>query len=172
MSDEGGLKKMVLEVVAILTLSVVVLVGIVVVGGFSEILRTKTNTSITGLNLSWAGVDTQVGTGGTYPFLQDLTGCVNATEIPRNLSTGDYIVYKGDKDGGSIQLRPGTANDTWANAVVNCSGVSYLADSSNQASADSFSTGLAIFGTFLAVIALAIVGRAIIRLFRGKGDDM
>ena len=37
----------------------------------------------------------------------------------------------------------------------------------NNATADNFITGLAIFGTFSTIIILAIIGKAIIGLFKG-----
>ena len=38
----------------------------------------------------------------------------------------------------------------------------------DNATADAFIAGLAIFGTFLAIIVLAIVGKIIIGLFKGS----
>jgi len=41
----------------------------------------------------------------------------------------------------------------------------------SNATADAFTTGLAIFGTFIGVIILAIVGKVIMGLFKGgKGS--
>ena len=155
------MSKMMIGAVAVIALAVVVLMGLAVVGEYSILFRTNTvvsNSTITPLN------DTGVrfGTSGQYPFLQTLPSCFNASNHTEFLTVStDYFIAEGDSTGGVFVLTNGQYNNT----AINCTGT-YLADSTLQGQADTFSTGLAIFGTFMAVIVLAIVGKLIIGLFR------
>jgi len=159
-------KNMALAAVSMVLLAIITLVGYAIVGGFDPVLRLETNTSIQNLNLSVTGKSV-VGASGTYPFLQDLDVCINATENwgVRNLTSAEYTVNEGTDTGGSITLTA-AANASWAYFTVNCSTIKYLAATTASNSADDFQAGMAIFAVFSAVIALGIVGKIIIGLFQ------
>lgn len=157
--------------ILVLVLSVVVLTTIAIIGGYSEFLRTPTtinrtgSTDITAVNNISA---VAVGTTGQFPFLTDLDNCVQSTNSSLTLTkTTDYTFTKGGANGGTVTLT--TAGAVANNGTnLNCSTISYKADSTSQASADQFSTGVAIFGTFAAIIVLGIMGISIIGLFKRK----
>jgi len=72
----------------------------------------------------------------------------------------------------SIKSMQGSAIATIGLAVVTVMGIAVLtgfkdSGSISNTTADLFITGLTIFGTFMAVIVLAIVGKIIIGLFKG-----
>ncbi len=173
------LNKFVIGGIAIIILAIIVLVGTAVVSNFSKVLRTDTtvNASSTAVVTTLAAPNSSnlIGTAGTYPFLQSLTLCGNTTNITNPSSSNQtffldesfYSITEGTTDGGYITLNQDGL--VWAGATLNCSSVGYLADSNAQGVADNFSTGLAVFGTFAVIIVLAIVGKAIIALFR-KND--
>ena len=162
------LNKFMLSAIAIIGLIVIVLVGIAITTAFSKELRIPTifndTASITVDTLSAPNTSNAVGSTGEFPFLQELTGCLNQSS--NALSTTYYTVGEGNKDGGTLTLNQNGIDFT--GSTLNCSSVDYLANSDGQIAADKFSTGLGIFGTFSVIIILAIVGKAIISLFRKK----
>jgi len=163
------LNKFILSAIAIIGLTVVVLVGMAVSANFSKVLRVENtvNSSVvqaTTLMTLVINESIAVGSTGTYPFLQTLTGCLNSSNDA--LSTSYYEVNEGDKDGGLVTLNQDGLG--WDGVGINCSNLVYLANTDGQAAADKFTTGLATFGTFAVIIILAIVGKAIIGLFKRK----
>ena len=154
------MNKMQIFAIAVIALAVVTLMGLAIVSEYSKVLRTDTavtNATVTPL----INTSVRFGTSGQYPFLQTLPTCTNTTNT---LAVGtDYTIDEGSSTGGYIYL----TNVVYNNSAINCTGT-YLADSTNQGHADNFSTGLAIFGTFMAVIVLALVGKIIIGLFTKK----
>ncbi len=163
------LNKFILSAIAIVGLTVIVLVGIAVSSNFSKVLRTQTtiNASLDATLVTLViNSSVAVGSTGTYPFLQSLTDCVNGTDTRGALSESFYTLSEGDKNGGLITLIQ--AGVEWDGIDINCSSLGYLANSDGQSAADKFSTGLGVFGTFTVILVLAIVGKAIIGLFRKK----
>ncbi len=164
------LKKFGLSAIAIISLTVIVLIGIAISTAFSKELRmpttvNTTDTTTTSLLTLTSNISVSVGSTGTYPFLQGLTGCENSTRDV--LPTASYTIAEGNKDGGTIFFLNTDANN-WNNTAINCTSLEYLANSDGQSAADKFSTGLGAFGTFAVIIILAIVGQAIIALFKRK----
>jgi len=147
--------------IAVIALAVVVLMGLAIVTQYSILFRTNTvvsNSTITPLT----NTSVRFGTSGQYPYLQTLPTCFNASNTSEIIVVNtDYTISEGDSTGGFLYL----TNNQYNNSAINCTGT-YLADSTLQGQADNFSTGLAIFGSFMAVIVLAIVGKIIIGLFR------
>ena len=167
------INKFVISAIAIVILTAIVLVGISVSTTFSKVLRLETptnaSTSVAVATLAAPNTSNEVGSSGTWPFLQSLTLCGNGTD--RNsthnlLSESFYSISEGTTTGGTITLNQDGLD--WAGESINCSGLTYLADTDAQAVADKFSTGLATFGTFTVILVLAIVGKAIIGLFKKK----
>jgi len=77
-------------------------------------------------------------------------------------------------ESSSLKLLIGAGIATTALAIIVLTGIAVLTgfkDSGTvvNATADLFITGLTIFGTFMAVIVLALVGKVIVGMFR-KGD--
>ncbi len=165
------LNKFMLSAISIISLTAIVLIGIAISTAFSKELRTTTtiNASLDAeLATLLINTSVAVGTSGTYPFLQELTGCVNSTVDLNELSTTLYTIGEGNTGGGTIFLNQDGFVAGWNGTEINCSNLNYLANSGGQAVADKFSDGLGIFGTFAVIIILAIVGKAIISLFRKK----
>ncbi len=164
MSEDSG-KFLVLSGVAIVTLAVIVLMGIAVTQGFSKVLRDETIDRNVTLTIGALNSPTEFS---AYPFMQALTGCHN--------ESGETInVAKVNASGVNVTWAEGTAAGAVLTAMeanlaleeLNCT-VTSLQDTTEQGSADTFVTGLAVFGTFAAVIVLALVGIVIIGLFRRK----
>ena len=145
-------------------LGVIVIMGMAVLSSFSYTVRDSTTTAVNSITLQANGTATDIGATGVYPYLQTVTGCVNASNGSTALSTSYYTVQEGDEDGGSITLAD--AGATWTGETINCSSVTYLADTSAQGTADTFKTGLSIFGTFIGVIVLALLGKIVMGLFK------
>ena len=168
-------KKLVLTAAAILTIGAIVLVGGAVINGFSYQLRQETNTSLPAVTLAAVNASAEVGTG-EYPYLQEVVNCVNESDggadpnaAGNKLSAAFYTVDEGNNVRGTITLNDD--GSFWAAKVVNCS-IKYLADTTAQGYADKFISGLAVFGTFMSVIVLAIVGKVILSLFKkSKGEE-
>ena len=165
---DGNLSGLSKSAIIVIGLAALVLMGLAVIAGFTKEVRVNTAATVTDYNLT--GLPQLVGNANQYPFLQTFTGCLNATGDGNAMDDSLYDVYEGGVSGGSIELTA-TGNTTWFEQEVNCS-ITYLADSSAQAAGDAFQTGLAIFGTFIVIIILSIVGKIIIGFFRkGKGEE-
>ena len=147
-------------------LGAITLVGMAVVDNFGYVVRT--DTSATDVALTAVAIDTAkaVGATGTYPYLQTMTPCYNATNSTDILTSDMYVVAEGDKNGGSFTLQ--TAGLAYNATNINCT-ISYLEDSTGSDSATSFITGLTVFATFSSVIALAIIGMLVINIFKKDG---
>ncbi len=158
--------------VALILLAIVTLVGIAITREYSVVLRSSTTVNasdeILVASLNAPNTSNSVGSTGTYPFLQTLTGCANSTTsfALNPLPTSFYSIGEGDSDGGSITLNQDGIK--WTGLGINCSSLTYLAGTTAQISADTFIVALSIFGTFASVIVLALVGKAIINLFKKK----
>ncbi len=160
------LNKFMLSAIAIIVLIAVVLIGMAVTAAFSKELRTSTtisdvNTTVTA---SLEAANTSTVLSG-FPFIQSMSICSNSSN-GIILPAANYTVNEGGASGGTITLKQVSAS--WEGYGLNCSSMVYLADSGGQAVADKFTTGLGIFGTFSVIIILAIVGKAIISLFKRK----
>jgi len=154
--------------IAVLAIAIIVLVGIAVLTGYSKILRTDVSATENGITVAANTTLTQVGTLGEYPFIQTIPSCVNATDATDILTTANYAVVEGATADGANGFVLNTASASYVGETVNCS-LTYLADANGQNSADTFIAGLAIFGTFMAVIVLALIGKLIVGFFvKGK----
>ena len=148
---------------SVVALAAIVLVGMGLMTEYQQALSTETtvyNISVTPL----VNTSVRVGTSGTYPYLQTLADCANSTT---DLNTTQYAYTEGDSTGGYLVLNQAGFLVGFNNTEVNCT-VTYLASTDASTSAGTFTTGLAIFGTFCAVVVLAIVGMVIITMFRKK----
>lgn len=171
MTSEKDIKQLSILGISAIVLSVVVVLGIVILSAFSYTLRAGTTTAQVKDLLVIPAVlgDVAVGSTGTYPYLQGLSNCVNASSGEKFNSTY-FTTLPGDVNGGYLYLvniSAGSPRNSsyFVGTTVNCS-VSYLAATTASAGADTFSTGLLTFGTFLALIILAFIGKIIIGMFR------
>lgn len=150
---------------ALIALAAIVLIGGSVVDKFGYTLRTPTTANASTSNVATVLYQERVAVGatGTYPFLQDLDGCVNGSDAGTALASTNYLVYEGSSAGGSVYL---TALN-WNNTAINCSEVDYLAASTGSNTANTFITALALFGTFAAVLILALIGKTLVGMWKG-----
>ena len=169
MDKQGQYKILTIASISLLVLATIVLVGLAVVNQFGFYLRDSTTTGVTGITPL---IGSNVSLGVSYPYPQSLTGCFNASNSSQTLSSGAYNVYAGSvaSTGGYIELL--AAGSDFNNTAINCTSLTYLASSDASNNATLFGNGLAIFGTFSAVIALALIGRVIVSIFRKKKGDV
>jgi len=159
-------KKLSIAAIVVIAISIIVLMGIAVIDGYSEQLRTKTTgTNVTGLTIVAVNTSIDIGTAATYPYVYAITLCENSTGS--DLSTG-YTLTQGDENNAGSIVVDESYNGSVGTDLA-CV-LSYKADSTAQAAADSFAQGMGIFGTFMAVLVLAIVGKYIISLFTRKEE--
>lgn len=163
----ADLKKLVGGSLAIVILAAIVLMGIAVVEGFSKEFRDVTGTVNMTMTTGAINVSTRIGTSEQYPYAQTVTQCENSSG---SVLTGTNMTFdESDStlDGGFLTVLDEGSEFT-ANSME-CLGT-YLADSTLQGHADKFKTGLAIFGTFIGVLILAVLGMFILQLFKKKKD--
>jgi len=168
----ADINKAQLFAIIVIGLSIVVLTGLAVVTQYSYVLRLNTAATEVLHTTGQENISTRMGTSGTYPFLQTATTCINGTAATAtNVMTLNthYRVDEGDNTGGYIVITPAGRVANWNQTAVNCS-ISYLANTNSQSAADLFITGLTIFGTFMAIVVLALVGKIIISLFKTGKD--
>lgn len=144
---------------AIGLIATIVLMSIAVTIGFDKAMRTSTTSAVNGITAP-TGINQSV-TLTSYPYISTLTGCVNASD-GTTIAVGNYSVIEGTRTGGRLKL----LDNTWANETWNCSALTYLPASTGSGSVNSFITGLAIFGLFAGILALGVIGKAIINLLK------
>lgn len=153
----------------IVVLAVTVIVGIATLTAFSEATRGDTTVNRenhTDVSALLANQSVRVGTPGAYPFLKSLTGCKNVSNATSYLLTTYYDITKGDADGGYITLNNAGYNAGWNNTGINCSSLRYSPDSDAQAAADAFIVGIIIFGSFVGVLIIGMIGKSLLAMFR------
>lgn len=147
-------------VVVLLSISIIALMGIAFVNQFGQELRDTSAVINESLTLSNA---TAVNLANTFVQGSGLTVVANRTgqfDETLRLNT-DYTLDSLDSsNAGRVRLI--NASYEGNQSVVS---YNFLAATPESNSADAFSAGLAVFGTFAAVIALAIVGQIIVGLF-------
>lgn len=158
--------------ILVITVAAIVLAGMAITAQYSETLRTTTGP-VDFPVLTLGAVNVSVATGSAYPFVQSLVNCTNdtlagdAAVTANQLDASYYRIDEGNADGGFITINDAGAAAGWNAVDINCSGgLTYLADSDTQGYADKFTAGLAIFGTFIAIIILSIVGKIIVGIFK------
>lgn len=153
--------------VATVALAIIVLVGIAILTQFSRELRVNTGAVENLVTIAANQSLTQVGTVGEYDFIQTIPSCINVTTATLIITPDNYTVVEGAVAGSANGFILNDASVGIIGDSMNCT-LTYLADSTPQASADLFIAGLAIFGTFMAVIILALIGKVIVGFFVSK----
>ncbi len=158
------MKSLLVAALIIIAVAVITLVGMALTTEYSLALRLS-NTSVD--NVTFGAVNESVDVGGTgeYPFLQDATGCVNSSDGSQAILTTYYTVISGGSDGGRMKLLDDGA--LFAQTEANCT-LSYLSGTAAQRGADGFLTGLAVLGTMIALLVLAVFGKVVMELFSRK----
>ena len=162
----ADIKDMAKYAIAATALALIVLVGIAVTEGIGKSLRDSTTVQNVTVVTTLAAVNTSANIVTTYPFAQSIANCNNGTV---EVYAANYTFVEGDiaNEGvGTVTLNDGGVD--LVGGSLNCS-ITYLADTDASDVGALFVTGLKVFGTFMAVIVLAIVGMIIINLFRKKG---
>lgn len=158
------LKTLTMAAIALLVLASIVLISIALVTQYDKSLRDVSTTSVNTITV--AAVGTVTSFGATVPYVQSVTGCINASDAAVSLTTGNYSVYEGTSTGGGIIVLAGASD--FVGETVNCSTVTYLAANSISTQSDKFITGIGVFAIFVSVFVLALVGRSIYKLFIEK----
>lgn len=162
----NDLKPLILSISAIGVLAVVLLTFIAITDGFGYSLRTPTDVALNGITIATNGSLTDFGS--SYPYVQDVTGCVNAT-TGATLSTANYTIISGNAEGnGGFVLKD--SGVLLVGDVVNCSSVDYRKSSTMTEQAEVFKLALAVIASFIGIIALAIIGKVIYRLVMPAKD--
>ncbi len=174
---EDGTKNILLLVVLagiVVGLAVSVIIGITILGQMSEVTRVDTtvNRSTSSDVIAATNTSVRFGTSGQFPFLTDLTGCINATNTSLGLTKDThYTIRRGSSTGGFFYLTQTGADLGSFNGVgINCSVVRYQANSAAQGAADLFILGLIIFGSFIGVIVVAVIGKILLEMFKPTGQ--
>lgn len=149
--EVGSLPK---AAVALIILGVIVLAGTAVLLQFEEIL--KDSTSVLNESVAYAA-----GTGQLAN--DDVTGIAGIRNATEDISLADFTIGStfNFTSAGDFQLDGGIAGDE-----TYFLDYAYEADSTASASAVAFAVGLGIFGLFSAIMALAILGKAVIKSFK------
>lgn len=152
-----GLKLMSVAGIFTLLLAIVTLVGIAVVDQMGEQLRDPTavtNESVTATNATGVSLaNTYVLSSYTFTAYNN-SG--NTNVVPTTAYSVDYT------NGKITNIRSGTYGTGWY--------VSYTYGASNTVvtTAALFVAGLVVFGTFMSLITLVLVGKIIIQLIKGN----
>ena len=172
--DTDSLKRPLINIgigaVAVIIVGMITLMGIIFVDAVGKGLRSSTTdnrSSSTDVTALLVNQSVDVGTSGQFPFLQSLTGCVNATGDEALLTTY-YTISEGPVTGtgGSIRLNDLGFTNGWNGTGVNCSSIGYLAATSSSNAANLFVVGLGFFGIFISLIVIGIIGKELIGMFR------
>ena len=158
-----NMKYMVIAAIALLTLSVVTLMGTAVTHQMSKGVRDAgTIVALTDFNMSYLGTAASLA---AYPYPQAATSCTYANDSTLSLTEDtDFQINEGtDYNNGEFVILVGSGEIN--GSLVNCT-LEYLGDSDAQGAADLFTTALVVFGSFCGIIALSMVGFSIIQLFR------
>ena len=115
----------------------VLVFGIVITNIMAYVARDSTITDVTGVTVATNGSLTNFG--ASYPYVQDIDGCINATgtEI---LASANYTVAEGNAAGGGGFILSDTATD-FIGATVNCTDVTYLKTTTATTAISGLSTG-------------------------------
>jgi len=153
-------KIMIVSALLLISLAAIVLIGGSVIAGYSKVLRTETiatdenitlvNNTAVALANEWVQSIETVAINNTILITED----DNYTIVNLDSAVTGKIKF--------VDLVGGYSSWTLVNYT-------YLADSTGQGFADDFNTGLAIFAAFVGVIAIAIVGKSIVDMYRGGG---
>jgi len=174
MADEGkNITGLALVAGVIVVLAVTVILGIATLTAFSEATRgdsTLNRSAYTDVIALLENESVRVGTTGSYPFLKSLTGCNSSNGTGPQISTDYYSINKGDADGGYIILNNAGSIAGWNSSGLNCSSLRYSPNSDAQLAADAFIVGIIIFGSFVGVLIIGLIGKSLLAMFR-KGQE-
>jgi len=152
MANPNNLKK---TAPIMVTIGIVVLIGIAIIASLSDTLKDPTGISNEALTSVLIGTDEALAQNELTANSVTVTNATDVTDIL--VEDTDYSI---EYDQGVLSLLTTQYNNTDINVSY-----TYLADSTESLAADTFSNGLIIFGTFMSIIVLALVGKFVIALF-------
>ena len=166
---DNDLKKMGGISLVILILSLTVLIGIAIIQGVGDNMRT--DTAVTNESLSIVN-NTAVAFANTRVLDAYSVTAYNNSANTETIPSTEYAISYGSRnvDGGSI-----TALD-YDNSTGKIPGgvwyvsYTYSAATTSSGYANVYIAGLTVFATFSALISLVLVGKVIIKLIRGGMD--
>jgi len=146
--------------------AIAIIIIMTILLGFDSTIRSESSAEVN-VTLGNTNASTDVGTSGTYPYLQTAV-CINET-ISTRFNSSMYTIETGDQNGGTIVLADAEAQgDLFVGEVVDCS-ITYLADTEASRANRDFINGLLIFGSFAGVVAIGIMGFALFNMFGAGG---
>jgi len=152
---------------ALVILAIVVIMGMAMLLVFAKGTR-ETSSAQLNVTLGFTNATVAVGTTGQYPYLQTAV-CTNNSAIPTSFNSTLYTVIENTVDGGLLRLDyvTGGQSDSFQGLLVDCD-ITYLKNTQASTAGASFITGLGYFGTFAGILAIALIGFAVIQLFSKK----
>ena len=151
-----AIKKLTYAAVIVIAIAAMVLISMAVIDGVSDTLRDSTTTT---RNIT---LDNGTAVSLINTWVTNIASVTNAS------NTSQAVV--GYTAATSVKGVAGTVtltNNSWdgLNATVT---YTYNAATTSSNNADLFRAGLGVFATFMAIIVLALVGKAIIGYFKGR----
>jgi hypothetical protein len=159
MGEYDKFKNLVKPALLLVSLAVIVLTGIAVCEIYGDTLKTSTLVSDETLSSVLVGVPESL----TYDEIDTTKAFTlyNASDSSDTLTEDTH--YSVSYDAGQVTLL--AAGVAWNNTDLNAT-YYYLADTTASGAADNFKTGLAYFAMFVGLLVVALVGKAVIALFR------
>lgn len=157
MADFEG-KKLVAAGIILVGLAATILAGIAVVAEFRDILRISA-----GINNETITIAGSMGTTANDDLLS-VSFFGNSTN-----NTGSSIIGIGDGNdvnwsaNGTVQVNISIFADGGYNISY-----TYTAETTESNAATTFITGLAIFGTFVGILVISVIGMTIVNFFKKK----
>jgi len=146
------IKQLSIAAIMLIALAAIVLTGIAVVDQYGQSLKTSATITDEAVTIS-SGAATLA-----FDELSAFTTFRNGTNvfISGNVTVDNRVNVTLSSGAVVTSLNDGAYNATYT----------YLADSDVTTSANAFSTGLAIFGAFVGVLAISLIGKVIVNLFK------
>ena len=147
------MKKLSMAAIWIIALAAIVLTGIAVVDQYGQATKVSTVASDEAVTIA----------SGTATLTNDE---LSAFSIFENATSGLQFVNGNvsSVDAVNVTLATGVIVTSLDDGSYNAT-YTYLADSDTTTQAANFKTGLAIFGAFVGVLAISLIGKVIVNLF-------
>ena len=153
---QQNIKGLVMAALGLIALAAIVLTGIAVVDQYGQATKVSTISSDEAVTIS----------SGTATLANDE---LSAFSIFENATSGLQFVNGNvtSVDEVNVTLATGVIVTSLNDGAYNAT-YTYLADSDTTTQAGNFKTGLGIFGAFVGVLAISLIGKLIVGLFANK----
>ena len=148
---KGNIKGLTLAAIALISLGAIILGGIAVVDQYGQATKIASGVTDETVTISSGTATTANDELSAFTTLRN----ESETFISGNLSIDDRV---------NVSLPSGTITTSLVDDSYNVT-YNYLADSDTTTTAANFVTGLGIFGAFVAVLAISLIGKMIVGLF-------